>query len=276
MKLAHLKNKIRLFAATLLYVASRMVPALAMPSHRGKTRVLVFHHVDDPSHFRKIIACLTANYHVISYSQYLRGQKSTDRINVIIALDDGYQSWYQSAFPVFIEFGVLPLIFVNSDFVGLTVDSAHRYCQTNITTWPESAINWTQLKEMISFGAEIGGHTAGHLNLRTAPTDGVVYTAIREDKLLIEQRVGKSPNLFAYPFGLHDSRAANAVRRAGYSYAFTSDSGFLDDSPDNYRLYRSNIGMRPPLVVRAMVEGWPDRLSHIVRSFKGYRALKTK
>jgi hypothetical protein len=85
---------------------------------------------------------------------------------------------------------------------------------------------------------------------------------------VIARNLNKNVRIFAYPFGLHDPRSSEMAQRAGYTYAFTSDSGFLEHSPSLFLLKRTNVGMRPPLVVCAMVEGWGDWISSLVKALK--------
>lgn len=49
--------------------------------------------------------------------------------------------------------------------------------------------------------------------------------------------------VFAYPAGGHDPRVREAVRRAGYAAAFTTDRGLVDVADgDPFRLPRLNVG----------------------------------
>ena len=268
-KLSNFKNRIRVFLACGLYLAAGMLPQRLRKSFFGKTRVLVFHHIDDAARFRAIVLALKKRYNFISFEQYLRHEKAFDRINVIIALDDGYRSWHQNALPVFQEFKIKPVLFVNSDFIGKSELEAENYCRNSITTWPEASLNWTELMELASAGSEIGGHTRGHINLSTPSNSAQMLDSISSDRRVIENKLKQNVRIFAYPFGLYSKHCVEVVAQAQYEYAFTSDSGFLEDSPGPLLLKRSNIGLRPPLVVCAMMEGWPDRISAIVRVLKG-------
>lgn len=263
-----LKSRARVFLACALYITSVILPAHWMRNNAGKTRVLVFHHIDDPARFRSILAALCRNYQVVSFDQYLAGEVSGKQINVVVALDDGYSSWFSAALPLFREFGIRPLLFINSDFVGIDEEAAKDYCRLAITTWPETGLAWGEVRALEEAGAEIGGHSQGHANLETCESTERIQAVIHNDRLAIGHALGHPIRSFAYPFGRYDDRATVATAKAGYSFGFTSESGFLDDSEGPLLLKRSNIGLRPPLVVCAMVEGWPDFISAIVRRIK--------
>jgi peptidoglycan/xylan/chitin deacetylase (PgdA/CDA1 family) len=262
-----LRSRARAYLAGGLRLLVNAVAPHYQRRHYGKTRVLVFHHIDKPELFGDILAMLTRCYRLISFADYLQGKKSTAHINVIIAFDDGYRSWFDSAWPMLQQYKIAPLLFVNSNFVGLDERAAHDFCVRQIGTWPEASIQWQQLQNMAVLGAEIGGHGKEHLNLIKTDFQHV-KTDIADDRTEIEKRLGAKPHAFAYPFGLYNQTATAAVASAGYDYAFTSDSGFLEDSAGPLLLKRSNVGLRPVFVVAGFVEGWADFVSVCVAWIK--------
>lgn len=266
-----LKSRVRALLACGLFLAAPLLPARLRPDNRGKTRVLVFHHLDQPARFRAILQLLQKHYNLISFGQYLANDKAADRLNLIIALDDGYRSWFTAGLPIFTELGIKPLLFVNSDFVGLDETAALAYCREHIHTWPEASLSWEQLNQLVAAGAEVGGHTHHHTNLVKADA-ATALQAVTADRALLAAQLGAAPRLFAYPFGLHNNTAAAAVAEAGYDYAFTSDSAHLEDSATPHLLKRMNVGLRPPLLARAMAEGWADHITALMAILRGKRS----
>ncbi|MFA6279878.1 MAG: polysaccharide deacetylase family protein [Bdellovibrionales bacterium] len=260
-------------AGTLCLVTRVLVPFLAARDH-GKTRVLVFHHLDKAALFDRILRVLARRYHLLSFDDYLQGKKDPARINVIVALDDGYRSWFDIGKPIFAAHGVKPLLFVSSDFIGLEDAAARHYCQERIKTWQEPSLTWEQLAVLAARGAEVGGHSLGHTNMLTAlPEERLVLIA--QDRLALEGKLGIQVRCFSYPFGLHGSALTKDVEKSGYAYGFTSDSGFLEDSKGPLLLKRTNIGLRPPFVIEAFVEGWGDRISATMRRIKQGNLLRS-
>ena len=54
----------------------------------GKTRVLVFHHLDKPERFIKTIISLKKRYNFVSFEDFLSGNVRKDKVNLIVAFDD--------------------------------------------------------------------------------------------------------------------------------------------------------------------------------------------
>ncbi len=264
-----LKSRVRFFLACVLYMLARLLPSSLRHNFCGKTRVLVFHHIDHPKRFWSILNTLNKNYRFVSFQQYLEGKISADRINIVITLDDGYRSWLHAALPSFQEFGIRPLVFINSDFIGLDEETGKTYCRQSITTWPEAGLSWPEIHILEEAGGEIGGHSRGHIDLVACEKIERIHAAVSNDRREIGRALGHPIRAFAYPFGRYDDRSLEAVASAGYDFGFTCDSGFLDDSQGPLLLKRSNIGLRSPLTVCAVVEGWADRVSEIVRFIKG-------
>ena len=77
--------------------------------------------------------------------------------------------------------------------------------------------------------------------------------------------MGEDVDIFAYPFGRWSDAAVGYVKQAGYRFAFTSDSGFLDDSINQFTLKRTNVGMRSAIMAQAYAAGCSERLTADIR-----------
>jgi peptidoglycan/xylan/chitin deacetylase (PgdA/CDA1 family) len=265
------KDKLRLYVAVVPYLVCRIFIPETHHKNQGKTRVLVFHHLDRPDVFDKALHAIRRHYQVISFNQYLCGDKARSKLNVILAFDDGFRSCFEHGRPIFRKHGVSPLLFINSDFVGLDREAAHRYCRDAMMISPEASLSWEDVKTLAADGAEIGGHALGHADLSAMAEESAIMDRIAPDRAAIQNALEHAIRCFAYPFGRHSRLAAHCAEKAGYKYAFSSDSGFLEDSPSPFLLNRTNVGVRPPLVVLAMIEGWGDWISKTVQTVKKRR-----
>lgn len=264
-----IKNKIkRLILIIYLFIGRKNNSGKDKTS---RTRVLVFHHIDKPKRFEKIISSFKKKYNFISFEQYLRGEVDKKNINLILAFDDGYKSWFSVGEPIFKKYNIKPLLFVNSDFIDLDRSGAHEYCVSNINTWKEDSLSWSDLLALNNIGCEIGGHTLKHTDLTKKDTDHEYITnSIIKDKANIDLKLHQNTRIFAYPYGRWNKDSIKTSCSAGYKYSFTSDSGWLEDSKSNYKLLRTNVGMRTPLVARSFVEGCSEILTSDVARIKSF------
>ena len=149
----------------------------------GKTRVLVFHHLDQPERFEKTIISLRKSYNFVSFEGFLSGNVRTDKVNLIVAFDDGYRSWFTSGAQIFKKHSIQPMLFVNSDFIELATEAAYEYCHKHINTWPEESLTWTELKQLKKIGSTIGGHCLEHTDLTDCDLkQGYIYELVKKDK----------------------------------------------------------------------------------------------
>lgn len=264
------KSAFRHILVLAYYAASKLLRAPVVKNNRGKTRILVFHHLDKPKRFEKMVAKIKEKYNLIGFDDYLQGKVSEDNLNVILAFDDGYESWLKSGLPIFQKLSLRPMLFINSDFIGLCERESFKYCTNCIKTWPEKSLSWEDVRTLHSAGCVIGGHGLKHTNLATDTTHDLKKLAcVQDDKLLIERMILAPISVFAYPFGRWNDASVQILRASGYEFAFTSDSGYLDDSDSNFVLKRTNVGMRIPLVAFAYIEGWSEKLTSDVAKVRG-------
>lgn len=138
------------------------------------------------------------------YQSLKKGQKLPGK-SVILTFDDGYQDFYQNAFPILSEFNLKATIFVVVNFVG---DKESRY------------LSWDQIKEMDQSGLiTFGSHTLNHANVTTVKD---AYREVFISKRILERKLGHSVTVFAYPGGVYNQQAVNLVQKAGYNLAFTT------------------------------------------------------
>ncbi|RBJ77311.1 hypothetical protein C3L29_031050, partial [Pseudomonas sp. MWU12-2534b] len=150
-----IKSRLRVFLSLVLFTLAKIIPFYSK-EYKGKTRVILFHHIDTQRQFEKIVKKLSEKYNLIGFDDYLAGKKNPSKLNLILAFDDGYLSWKTNAYPVLKKYCVRPLFFLNSDFVDLGIEDAHRYCENVIHTWAEPSLTWKDVQELFSYGAEIG------------------------------------------------------------------------------------------------------------------------
>ena len=101
-------------------------------------------------------------------------------------------------------------------------------------TWPEAA----ELAH--SDVVQIGSHAHSHTPLpRLAPRD--LQKELNDSRSELTRRLQTPIESFAYPNGDYSPESIASVRDAGYSLAFTTDSGYAQPGADPLRIPRVNI-----------------------------------
>lgn len=98
-------------------------------------------------------------------------------------------------------------------------------------------LGWEQLSEMASAGVEIGIMGPGRASLAAMPAERVTSEIARAIKRM-QQELGLTPRLFAYPQGEFTSATAVAVAASGLEAAFGEHSGAAHKSLGMYALPR--------------------------------------
>lgn len=257
-----MKKQLRNFIISMLYVICKFFLPRIYTNNHGKTRVLVFHHLDEKKRFERLIDKISKHYNLISLDDYIKGNVALDRINIIISLDDGYRSWYTVGAPIFRQYNITPVLAINSGFIGIDDELAKVYCKNNIKTWYEEPLSWNELRELVLDGAYVCSHTTSHIDLtsKVISLDEKIGEAIY-DKKTLEQQLGIEISGLTYPFGRYDKDSCTVAASGGFEYGFTSNSAFLDKACFPYEIPRTNVGMRHWITAFGYIEGWPEKLT---------------
>jgi len=117
---------------------------------------------------------------------------------------------------------------------------AERQAELDAKFDSDRPMSWAQVKAMRDAGVEIGAHCHEHALLHRGQPREEVERQIITSKTLLEDRLGRC-RYFAYPVGntAHIGPAAvRAVRDAGFDAAFSTISGTLAASRDDFLLPR--------------------------------------
>jgi peptidoglycan/xylan/chitin deacetylase (PgdA/CDA1 family) len=102
-------------------------------------------------------------------------------------------------------------------------------------------LDWEGVRALCGRGFEAGAHGRTHANLGLAP-DAAQEVRASVDR--VAEETGRSPELFAYPYGGPEHRSpevVEAVRQAGCLAAFTTDEGAVRPDSDRFELPRAGL-----------------------------------
>lgn len=142
---------------------------------------------------------------------------------VVLTFDDGYLDARTDALPLLEKYGAKATFYVISHTIG----TPHH-------------LAWSDIRELLKDGMEIGAHGADHLDLskmtvleQTAQVTRCIDT--------IARYTGVRPRTYAYPSGQYDVATLDVMRAAGIDAAFTMRYGLVRSLRRPYEMPRIRI-----------------------------------
>lgn len=232
--------------------------------YRDQVLFLMYHHIDrqekgitiSPKRFESHMRELDKSpYNVISMETYLKfvnGEAAIPPNAVVITFDDGYESFYEYAFPILQKYGFPATHFIIGELVGKTVHNT-------------AYMTWEQMKEMKQAGMSFYSHTHNlHRQVNVASgqtkpalthrswidaenreeTDAEYRERVKRDLLhneqLLRQNLGEQQALLCFPFGAYNETVLAIGKELGMSRFFTTDVGIT--GRDDQLVLRLNAG----------------------------------
>lgn len=207
------------------------------PASLGRDRrpgliVLVYHRVGSGMQqemnvplatFRRQMQHLRAGARVVPLGEGLEALSGggVARDAVSITFDDGYRDVYTAAWPVLRELGLPATLFLATGFLegecGAPVSPG-----AAARGLPPHPLSWAQVDEMTGSGlVDVGAHSHTHREFDRLTAEEAAEECERADAV-IEGRVGRRPEAFAYPRAVVGNEEVVAAR---YRWALGVDGG---------------------------------------------------
>jgi peptidoglycan/xylan/chitin deacetylase (PgdA/CDA1 family) len=112
--------------------------------------------------------------------------------------------------------------------------------------------SWRMIADAAAQGLAVGAHSITH---RTLPHLDARELAdeVSGSRATLQEQLRRTPEFFAYPYGVWDDRVRRAVRDAGYRAALTLDPGGNTPATDPWALRRTNV---PAGIDDAAFDAW--------------------
>ena len=147
--------------------------------------------------------------------------ESPARDTIALTFDDGMASLASEAAPLLSAEGATATLFLTTGYVG-----RDNHWPSQPTSAPRlPMLGWDQVEALHAAGWAIEAHSLSHPDLRTL-SDDALAEQLEAPQREIARRLGRSPNAFAYPYGLLDQRVVDAVGQH-YRDAFTTRMAVL-------------------------------------------------
>lgn len=200
----------------------------------------------DHRRFAQQMAYLTRfGYSVLSLDEVLaclRGQKPIPPKAVALTFDDGYENFYEYAFPVLQRHGFPAIVYLISGMLG---QAASWFARDGRDT--PLLMSAARVRELRRAGIDFGSHSVSHAKLAEQSTQRI-QEEISRSKAELEDVLGESVRHFCYPYGSHDLRVVEAVAEAGYESATTCARACATAADDPLTLPRKAISWGDNLV----------------------------
>ena len=143
---------------------------------------------------------------------------------VLITIDDGYQSFYDNAWPILKESKIPFILFISTREVG-----------------KNGYMSWENIKEIEKYDfVEIGNHSHTHDYLIDFD-DAAIENDLKKSISIFEENLGKNSFFFSYPFGEYSLSLKKIVVNLGFKYAFGQHSGVVDYTKNFFEMPRFPI-----------------------------------
>ena len=170
---------------------------------------------------------------------------------VLITIDDGYQSFYDNAWPILKKDKIPFILFVSTREVG-----------------KRGYMSWENIREIEKYDfVEIGNHSHTHEYLIDFE-DQEIKNDLKKSISIFKNEIGKNSAFFSYPFGEYSSSLKNIVIELGFKYAFGQHSGVVD--------YTKNLFEMPRFPINEKY-GEKERFKTILKTLPfPYKSIKPK
>lgn len=202
-----------------------------------KIPIIMYHHIRDydnpddkigtnlsvsPTKFAETLDYIkNSGYTTITFKDLITEKLPSKPI--ILTFDDGYQNFYDNAYPEIVKRDMKAVVFVITGFINKS-----------------GYMTQDQIKTAANKGIEIGDHTINHIDLSKASYDKAELE-ISNSKKTLESILETKIVSFCYPAGKYSADTENIVENAGLDFAVTTKNGITNFS-DFYALnrYRAN------------------------------------
>ena len=149
--------------------------------------------------------------------------KIKSKKEILITIDDAFESFYTDAWPYLKENEIPFILFVSTEPVG-----------------KRGYMTWKQIKEVESYNfVIIGHHSHSHEYLIDVSNEEFILDIEKANRIFFKE-LGYVPNLFSYPFGEYSKFMKDYIS-INFKYAFGQHSGVIDLNKDKFELPRFPI-----------------------------------
>lgn len=187
--------------------------------------------VDDKIFESQMAYLASSGYRAIDINELAQALLTNQNLppkSIAITVDDGYEDIYAYAFPVIRRYNLKMNLMIPTGLMNNT-----------------GYLRWNQLKEMADSGLVFAyNHTWSHASLSQIPEEKIRFEILTAKKQL-EENLGKTVNIFTYPYGSKTPQVESILRSEGFIAAFSTEHGFTQCQSFIMSLHRNHVGNQP-------------------------------
>ena len=149
--------------------------------------------------------------------------KKKNEKKILITIDDGFQSFYQEAWPYLKKNNIPFILFVSTEPVGRN-----------------GYMTWDQIMEIENSKLGIIGHHSHSHEYLIDMTNEDFINDIETASKIFKKKLGYVPSIFSYPFGEYSKFMKDYIA-SKFTLAFGQHSGVIDLNKDKFELPRFPI-----------------------------------
>ncbi len=167
---------------------------------------------------------------------------------IMITFDDGYESSYAYAYPLLKKYDMKAVISLIGNYVDLysNIPSSEKHINYSHITWDEAKI--MQSSGLIEFGNHtynLHSIVKGRKGVIKYGDDGFYNGGMKEDirkmQKKIEDNLGVTPVIFAYPFGARNKKTDEVIKNIGFKIVLCCEEKVnILSGRDKEELYKIN------------------------------------
>jgi peptidoglycan/xylan/chitin deacetylase (PgdA/CDA1 family) len=172
----------------------------------------------------------------------LNGEQPVPPRSVVLTFDDGYENFYEYAFPVLQKYGFPAMVYLISGYIG---KPSAWFAAEGRDSPP--LMDSERILQLRAAGMDFGSHGAGHYKLAEVDA-GTMREDVFRSKEQLETLLGEEVRHFCYPYGSHNLQTVETAREAGYASAVTCQRGAATHAFDPLALPRKAISFGDNLI----------------------------
>ncbi|HUP27844.1 MAG TPA: glycosyltransferase [Chloroflexia bacterium] len=165
---------------------------------------------------------------------------------VALTFDDGYVDNSTDAWPVLRKMGYPATLFFVTGLAGRA-----SLWDESLTPGPKPLLPWHEAIRLDHEGFKVEAHSVNHPDLAAIPPEAAEQE-VTGSKRDLEEHLGRTVELFAYPYGHYNAAVRDHVQRSGYRAAFSVARGLNTLKTDRFALRRVTISGDDNLLMFAL------------------------